>query len=241
MCGGEGRVVLDDPAKEGLQPDPRPRPLRHPMAAMRLSMLHQLADPFGHQKAARGSFPQRHKPHYERMPRFRLKPMPFRTFGELPALGLRIEVYCPSCHTMKPLKIDDRLAAHRWGRVRFTCSGTHYTGSPCRSRGHLHIRPAVPRPSDRPFVSLECGCRHTPWFGDDVRLYERPWTLAPIDTRRERYACPGCGGQVRTTFHDGLAPAGAGFAGHILAPRGIVEREPAPSAIGQAFYPVPFF
>jgi hypothetical protein len=61
--------------------------------------------------------------------------MPFRTFGDLPALGLSLEVYCPSCHTMKPVEIDDRLAARRWGRIRFLCSRTHYTGSPCRSRG----------------------------------------------------------------------------------------------------------
>jgi hypothetical protein len=243
VCGGEGKTALEDPFKDGLQPDPQPRPLRHPMAAMRLRMLHELADPFGHQKAARESLPQRSKPYLERMPRFRLKPMPFRTFGDLPALGLRLEVYCPSCHTMKPVEIDDRLAGRRWGRVRFTCSGSHYTGSPCRSRGHLHIRPAEPQRRNRPFVSLECGCRHTPWFGDDIRLDEPPWTLAPIDTGRERYACPSCGGQVRTTFHDGLDAAGAGFAGHILAPRRIVEPQPAPTplVINEAFYPVPFF
>jgi hypothetical protein len=29
--------------------------------------------------------------------------------------------------------------------------------------------------------------------------------LAPIDTGKERYRCPGCGSQVRTTFHDNLA------------------------------------
>jgi hypothetical protein len=64
--------------------------------------------------------------------------------------------------------------------------------------------------------------------------------LAPIDVRHERYCCPGCGSQVRTTFHDGLDGTGDRFAGHIVAPRTSVETAPKPM-VTEAFYPVPFF
>ena len=91
------------------------------------------------------------------MPRFRLKPMPFRTFGELPTLGLALEIYCPSCHAKKPLEISDRLAPHRWGRVRFTCSGTRYSGAPCQARGHLHVQPVAPRAPASPLSVSNVG------------------------------------------------------------------------------------
>jgi hypothetical protein len=220
VCGDPGDVALEDPAKEGLQHDPRRRPLRHPMAAVRLRALHKLATgPFGHQKAARESLPQRTKPVLDRRPSFRLKPMPFTTFGELPALGLALSVYCPDCYAKVPMEISDRLAPRRWGRVRFTCSRTRYTGNPCRMRGYLYLEPLEPIAPDEPFVSMECGCRITPWFAERVQLDRPPWSSVPIDARTERYRCPGCGGQVRATFHSG-GPSPERFAGHLLAPRG---------------------
>jgi hypothetical protein len=44
VCGGVGRLVDEDPEKQGFQPDLRKRPLRHPMAMMRIKMLRQLDD-----------------------------------------------------------------------------------------------------------------------------------------------------------------------------------------------------
>jgi transposase-like protein len=218
VCGGVGEVVLEDPAKDGLQHDPRSNPIRHRLAALRLRTLHALSDPFGHKAAAREKLPQREKPYLERMPRFPLKPMPFRTFGELPALGLALSVYCPGCYTTVPRAIDGSLAPHRWGCVRFTCSRTRYNGYPCASRGHLRLEPVEPMSSDEPFVSMECGRCPTPWFAERVQLFRLPWSLAPIDTGKERYRCPGCGGRVRTTFH-GKPAKGGRVAGHLSNPQ----------------------
>ena len=216
VCGGDGEVVLEDPAKEGLEHNPRPNPIRHKLAALRLRALHALNDPFGH-KAARETLPQRTKPYLERVPRFPLKPMPFKTFGELSALGLALSIYCPSCYTTVPREIDERLAPHRWGRVRFTCSRTRYNGYVCASRGHLHLEPVEPMSPDEPFVSMECGGCAAPWFAGRVQFGRPPWTLAPIDPAKERYRCPGCGGRVRMTFH-GKPAKGGRIAGHLPGP-----------------------
>ncbi len=187
------------------------------LAALRLRALHALNDPLGHKAAARETLPQRHKPYLARMPRFRLKPMPFKTFGELPALGLALSVYCPACYTTNPVEIIERLASHRWGRVRLTCSRTHYNGYLCGSRGHLRLEPVEPMSPDEAFVSMECcGCA-APWFATQVQLGRLPWSLALIDAGKERYRCPGCGGQVRATFHGKLGEGGR-IAGHLLNP-----------------------
>jgi len=156
----------------------------------------------------------------ERVPRYSLKPMPFKTFGELPALGLALSIYCPRCYTTVLREIDGRLAPHRWGCVRFTCSRTRYNGYVCASRGHLHLGPIEPMSPDEPFVSMECGGCAAPWFAEGVQFGRPPWTLAPIDSAKERYRCPGGGGRVRTTFHGKLEKQG-GDAGHLfgLQPR----------------------
>ena len=114
-CGGEGRLVFDDPAKEGLQYDPRSRPSRHPDRTIRLQQIARLHDPFGHRKAAREDLPQREKPRPEPEPRYRLKPMPFVTYGELPALGLSIEVWCSTCKSSRPVAVGEGLAPRRFG------------------------------------------------------------------------------------------------------------------------------
>ncbi len=105
----------------------------------------------------------------------------------------------------------ERLAPHQWGHVRFTCNRTRYNGYLCGSQGHLRLEPVEPMSPDEAFVSMECcGCA-APWFAERAQLGRPPWSLAPIDTGKERYRCPGCGGQVRATFH--------GIAGHLLNPR----------------------
>ena len=219
-CGGEGEVVLEDPAREGLQHDPRPNPPRHRLAFIRLRAMHQLAAAgagFGRREAPRESRPPTSKPHYERAPKFLLKPMPFRTFGELLPLALALVVHCPGCHAQVPVEIGERLAPHRWGRVRFTCRRTRYNGTPCGSRGHLYLKPVAPLDPDTQLVSMECARCLPPWFAQDVQLERFPWSSAPIDTSRERYRCPGCGGQVRATFH-GKPDRSGPVASHLLAP-----------------------
>jgi hypothetical protein len=53
VCGGDGDVVLEGPAKEGLQHDPWLNPILGWIAALRLRTLHTLNDPLGHESAAR--------------------------------------------------------------------------------------------------------------------------------------------------------------------------------------------
>ncbi len=53
--------------------------------------------------------------------RYRLKPMPFATFGELQRLGLVLEVWCSTRKSSRPVTIGADLAACRFGRGRFTC------------------------------------------------------------------------------------------------------------------------
>src|SRR4051812_6766689 len=82
VCGREGQITFEDPAREGLQFDPRTCPPRHPDRVLRLQQIARLRDSFGHRPPAREDLPQREKRKPEPRPRYRLKPMPFRTLGE---------------------------------------------------------------------------------------------------------------------------------------------------------------
>jgi hypothetical protein len=88
---------------------------------------------------------------------------------------------------------------------------------------------------------MECGGCLPAWFAESVQLGRPPWSLDPLDTRSERYRCPGCGGQVRTTFHGDAVDFGKSFARHLLTPKSESEDAVALAPIGEAFYPVPFF
>ena len=84
VCGSAGDV-LEDPAKDGLQPDQRPNPQRHQMA-LRLRALGGLNDPFG-DEAARESLPQASKPYRVPLPGVPPVPLPIRTFRRPSASG----------------------------------------------------------------------------------------------------------------------------------------------------------
>jgi len=215
VCGGAGDIVLDDPAREGLQHDPRPSPLRHRMAALRLQQHHGLADHYGQKSAAREVLPQAERRRREPEPRYRLRAMPFTTFGELSALGLALEVWCAGCKSRRPVGIGERLAGRRFGRARFICEGQCHDGTPCGGFGHPVVVPVVAVDRARGFVSMSCGRCLPPWEANDVQLDRPPWSAAPIDASRERYRCPGCGGQVHGVFHRG--GSGAAVGGHLMA------------------------
>ena len=143
-------------------------------------------------------------PYLERVPRYPLKPMPFKTFGELPALGLALSIYCPSCAT--------RWCCGRsmgaWCRTAGAACASLAAGPATSATSALLVAtctgPIEPMSPDEPFVSMECGGRAAPWFAERAQFGRPPWTLAPIDPAKERYRCPGCGGRVRTTFHGKL-------------------------------------
>ena len=146
LCGSEGKLTFDDPSKEGLQYDPRPHSPRHPDRVVRLQQIARLHDSFGHRKAAREDLPQQEKPRHEPAPRYRLKPVPFRTLGEVLAAGLVVKVYCPECrrhaHPELPPVAHDRCFA----RLVFCCRDVVQrwpTMQPrvCGSRGRLRMEP----------------------------------------------------------------------------------------------------
>jgi hypothetical protein len=90
--------------------------------------------------------PQREKPRREPAPRYRLKPMPFRTLGEALAAGLVVKVYCMECRRYArpelPLVAHDRCFA----KLLFRCGNAvqRWPTMPrrlCRSRGRLQLEP----------------------------------------------------------------------------------------------------
>jgi hypothetical protein len=209
VCGDAGRIATEDPAKEGFQADPRARPLRHPMAALRLKHLHRLADPFGHKKAAREALPQQEKPRHDPPPRFKLVPLPFRTLRQALDFGLTPSIHCPSCHDWRPIEFGAEHLDRPFAGTRFVCRCVKRAlyGEAmvvCGATGQLLLRPAGDDP-DRTVVDIQCGGggrgrqQHPRWEIAGVDLDRAPW--AGLMGRRERFRCPGCGGMPRHTFH----------------------------------------
>jgi len=202
LCGGAGKVTLDDPSREGLQHDLRANPARHPAVALRIEHARRLANPFGRRPTVvRELLPQSVRTKFVPEPRYRLKPMPFATFGDLSGQGLVLEVWCSTCKSSRPVAIGASLASRRFGRGRFTCIAARHDGVACGGLGHPHVVPLVPIEHGAPFVSLNCPRCVPPWSASPVELDRPPWSMAPINTASERYRCPACGGQVRATFH----------------------------------------
>jgi hypothetical protein len=197
VCGRPGKLTFDDPAKAGLQHDLRADPSRHPEVAGRLQCMQHLANPFGR----RSTVGREMLPQSVPEPRYRLKAMPFATFGELAPLGLVLEVWCSTCKNSRSVTIGEGLAARRFGRGRFTCRAQRHDGRVCGGSGHPQIVPAVPIDRGAVFVSLNCQRCVPPWSASPIELDRQPWTKAPIDTGAERYRCPACGGRVRMTFY----------------------------------------
>jgi hypothetical protein len=203
VCGRPGKLTFDDPGGSGLQHDLRADPVRHPEVAARLAHMRKLANPFGRRpKVERELLPQSERTKFVPEPHYRLKSMPFSTFGDLPRVSLVLEVWCSSCKNSRPVEVGAALAGRRFGGVRFVCTGRRHDGAPCGGLGHPHIVPLQAAEARAAFVSLNCPRCVPPWSANPVYFDRPPWVEAPIDTATERYRCPACGGQVRATFHD---------------------------------------
>jgi len=151
--------------------------------------------------SGREMLPQSEQTKFVLEPRYRPKPMPFATFGELTPLGLVLEVWCSTFKNSRPVTVGEGLAARRFGRGRFTCRAQRHDGGVCGDLGHPHIVPAVPINRGAVFVSLNCPRCVPPWSASPIELDRQPWTQAAIDTGAERYRCPACGGRVRMTLY----------------------------------------
>src|SRR5262245_37687761 len=79
-----------------------------------------------------------------------LRAFPFRTFDEIAALDLEVEIYCPSCYRYvgRIDLTDARLRGRLFASARFVCGRVHriYDASRvCGCLGHVVVRP---RPAD---------------------------------------------------------------------------------------------
>jgi hypothetical protein len=85
-----------------------------------------------------------------------LHPLPFTTFGEIIALGLKAMVYCPGCYVHRPV---DPTAKH-----------IRYTRNICGCHGSVEIKPSVLLPvgGENPLAFLSCGTCLPPWAATEA-------------------------------------------------------------------------
>jgi hypothetical protein len=136
-----------------------------------------------------------------------LRPLPFRTFGEIAALGLELTVHCSSCSREAKLDPTDERLRHRCfagARLRCTAMIQRYTrpSSTCGQPGYLYIRPReLLAISGSVSLALLFCRRCVPyWQIDHVQLDKLPWSatrLGPDD----RFRCPACRGPVDWQIH----------------------------------------
>ena len=210
VCGSSGDIVLEDPAKEGLQHDPRPKPPRHRLAAIRLQALHQHASHFGRSETPREEARPPEKPYREPMPSFRAVRLPIRTFREAFNFGLRLRIHCPRCHDWRPVDLKtEQLERPFANGVRFVCRHEKLKvygegREVCGGLGEPVFEPVAGRAGDRQTVDLDCSGQrwryHPRWEINGIDLVAAPWA-GLLNTSQERFRCPGCGGIARHTFH----------------------------------------
>jgi hypothetical protein len=151
----------------------------------------------------------------------RLVPLPFTTFRELEAADYEILVYCPSCYRWKYPELE--------GRHDRCFAGARFRCRECVARqrsglGHLSIRsPLRYLATDPPayeIADIGCGGRicHPGWEICDIDPRVAPWLLA----EGQHFICPGCRRPLKLGHWHRLPSktASAGFASHLLKPRG---------------------
>jgi hypothetical protein len=105
-----------------------------------------------------------------------LRPLPFQTIRDIGRHGLELHVYCPSCYSTRQLVDLERWADRCFATARFRCTGTRYTGAPCRAIRMPVIRPAELLPVGGP-VTLAClTCPRCIWEINQAQLDKPPWS-----------------------------------------------------------------
>ena len=133
----------------------------------------------------------------------RLLPLPFTTFGELEALGLKARVYCSRCYDHRTIDASvEHLRDRCFATTRFRCTQIRYTGTVCGCLGSVEIEP---------FVLLSVGGKDTlaflfcvtcepSWEINYVPIDQQPWSAANRSSN-DRFRCPGCGKAVAWRIH----------------------------------------
>ena len=133
----------------------------------------------------------------------RLLRLPFATFGELAALGLKATIYCSNCYEHRPI---DPAAQHLRDRcfatTRFRCTKTRYTGAVCGSSGSVEIEPCVLLPvgGKDTLAFLYCSTCLPSWEINHVPIDRPPWSVVNRNGN-DRFRCPGCRKAVAWCIH----------------------------------------
>jgi hypothetical protein len=132
-----------------------------------------------------------------------LHPLPFTTFGEIAAFGLKATVYCPGCYDQQPIDANaDRLRYRCFATARFRCTKIRYTGAVCGCLGSVEIEPCAPLRvgGNYNIAFLACVTCAPPWEIKLVPIDQPPWS-AMDRGRGDRFRCPGCRQAVGWHIH----------------------------------------
>jgi hypothetical protein len=108
----------------------------------------------------------------------KLLPLPFTTFGEIAALGLKASVYCSRCYAHRP--IDPAAGNLRERCFETTRTKIRYTGNVCGYAGSIEIEPSTGRRRSHTGFSF---LRHVPAVVGD-----RPTSSAGCQSHRAHRA-----------------------------------------------------
>ena len=136
--------------------------------------------------------------------------LPFRTFAEIEAHGLELQVWCSGCHTIRRLELEPAYRNRVFAGARLICKRlvAAQFGSvgrvTCNSIGHLQIR--LPQAID-PSLAIECATLACP-------KCVPPWEVGPIPrdwptwaealaTSGAYFVCPACHTRLNTFWSGG--------------------------------------
>jgi hypothetical protein len=126
-----------------------------------------------------------------------LHPLPFTTFGEIAALGLKATVYCSACYEHRPIDpTAEHLRDRYFATTRFRCTkvrllapsaaalGRPRSSHPCCCRSAVKTR----------WLSCSAACLPS-WEIKYVPIDRPPWSVVN-HKGNDRFKCPGCGKAV---------------------------------------------
>jgi hypothetical protein len=77
--------------------------------------------------------------------------VPFSTFGEIPALGLEVHVWCSRCKSSRRMDISGQaMRARSFAGARFRCERVMWDGQVCGGFG----APSIHRPERLPTAAV---------------------------------------------------------------------------------------
>jgi hypothetical protein len=133
----------------------------------------------------------------------KLRPLPFKTFGEIAALGLKATVYCSACHEHRPIDLGaEHLRERCFATTRFRCTKIRYTGAVCGCLGSVEIEPSalLPVGGEDTLAFLSCSTCLPSWEINHVPIDKPPWSVVNREGN-DRFKCPGCGRAVAWRIH----------------------------------------